>query len=100
MKRRLFIAAVFLLAGAVVNVAVAWGVFYWIAFVGFPSYTTAEIEETDATDLLTRHSDVPFLRVTGGEDRGVGIWAAFVTGYDKRDGPPRVGVFLTESGGR
>ena len=32
MKRRIFIAAIFLLAGAVVNVAVAWG----IALIGLP----------------------------------------------------------------
>ena len=30
MKRRLFIAAIFLLAGAVVNVAVAWGCAAWL----------------------------------------------------------------------
>ncbi len=41
MKRRLLIVAVFLLAGAVVNVAVAWGCAFWSPVQASPSSTLA-----------------------------------------------------------
>ena len=100
MKRRLRIVAVFLLAGAVVNVGVAWGVCY----LGFTFYDTL-LSETEAADLLTSHVDVPVgvVQIEGHESRAIGVWRAFASGSldGPLDGPPvliLVAVMLTESG--
>ena len=95
MRRLLIIVALFVLAGAVVNVGVAWGVFY----LGFPSYTT-DLGETEAADLLTSHTDISFVNAKGFEARSIGEWTVVLTGYGKRDGMVMVNaaVFLTESG--
>ena len=95
MRRLLIIVALFVLAGAVVNVGVAWGVFY----LGFPSYTT-DLGETEAADLLTSHTDISFVNAKGFEARSIGEWTVVLTGYGKRDGMVMVtaAVFLTESG--
>ncbi len=42
MKRRLLIIAIFLLLGAVVNVAVAWGLAAWAPITGQTSYDDRE----------------------------------------------------------
>ena len=99
MKRRALTILALLLAGAVVNVAIAWGVFYSRSLLHFPPVYSTKLETTEAADLLTRHIDVPVVHVDGGEDSGVGVWMAIVVGYyEKRGGPPQVAVYLTESG--
>ena len=63
MKRRLFIAAIFLLAGAVVNVAVAWG----CALTGFAAHIERAITFHDSmiwqVDRLSRAGAVVFVSV-------------------------------------
>ena len=91
MKHRLVIVAIFLLAGAVVNVAVAWGVFY----LSLPSYST-DLEETEAADLLTGHTDISVVNAEGFEERRIGVWG--VVALQVRGNLVEALVSLTESG--
>ena len=63
MRRRIFIAAIFLLAGAVVNVAVAW----WCAMTSFSAHTEQAIAVYDSTiwqvDRISRTGAVVFVSV-------------------------------------
>ncbi|MCH8152927.1 MAG: hypothetical protein IH830_11215 [Planctomycetes bacterium] len=74
MKRRLTTLGLFLLLGAVLNVAVAWGVALWAPPL-LPSTTTAALSQQEATALLLRLSpsewpEVP--EVVGRQRRAVG----------------------------
>ena len=56
MKRRLVLAAIFLLAGAVVNVAVAWGCAYWISV---PPVVPAAVDSGFWRGPLPSNADSP-----------------------------------------
>ena len=89
-KRRLLIVAIFLLAGAVVNVGVAWGCARWAVlewwqnpydFVGWPQ-ESAKPMPVRVRGVLAPHPNGQHFGAAG-----IGVDYYAVTEWDERDGP-------------
>ncbi len=94
-KREWTVVVTFLLAGAIANVVVAWGCFYSLSLFGIPPVYHRYFSSAEAATIVAEHTGATVTNAEGGEDRAIGIWAAFVT--DQNDSR-RPAVYLTTSG--